>query len=115
MPIKEFIISDLREIDGGRISEALKLQLKRVIEDCRDRPNLDKPRKIKLQIEISPTADPKTFALDGINLSFRLNSTYPNMERVDLNLGCKANGQLFFSEHSPDNFDQKTVFDDEKE
>lgn len=113
MAIKEFLISDLREIDNGRISEALKLQIKRVIDDCRDRPNLEKARKIKLQIEVIPTADPKTSSLDGIKLSFRINSQYPNMERVDLNLGCKADGRLFFSEHSPENFDQKTVFDDE--
>ena len=113
MAIKEFVISDLSDIDNGRIAEALKMKMKRVLDDCRDRPNLDKSRKIKLQVEVTPTADPKTFALDGINLSFRINSTYPNRERIDLNLGCKADGRLFYSEHSPGNFDQKTVFDNE--
>lgn len=113
MAIREFVISDLSEIDNGRISEALKLELKRVLDDCRDRPTLDKSRKIKLQIEVSPTADPKTYSLDGVNLSFRINSTFPNRERLDLNLGCKADGRLYYSEHSPGNFDQKTVFDGE--
>lgn len=114
MGIKEFVISNLSEIDSGRIAEALKLQLQRVLDDCRDRPNLDKPRKIKLQIEVTPTADPRTFALDGVNMSFRINSTFPNMERIDLNLGCKADGRLYYSENSPSNFDQKTVFDDDE-
>lgn len=113
MAIKEFVISNLGEIDSGRIGEALKLQLKRVIDDCKDRPTLKSARKIKLQIEISPTADPKTFDLDGVNMSFKINSTFPNQERVDLSLGVKKNGMLIYSEHSPDSIDQRTVFDDE--
>jgi hypothetical protein len=113
MAIREFNIADLTEIDNGRIGEALKLEMKKVIEDCRDRPTLDKPRKIKLEMSIEPTCDPKTFDVDGIKLAFKVSSTMPTKERTNLDLGVKKDGRLFFSEHSPTNFDQTTVFDKE--
>lgn len=112
MAIKEFNLAALADLDGGRIAEAVNQEIKRVITDCQDRPQVEKARSITLQFDFEPLMDDQR-ELDGCQLSFQIKSTLPKRESKSFNLGVKKDGRLFFSEHSPDNVNQRTIMDEE--
>lgn len=112
MAIKEFDIAALGEFDGGRIAEAVNQEIRRVINDCKDRPQVEKVRSVTLQFDFEPLMDDQR-ELDACNLSFQIKSNLPKRESKTYNVGVKKDGRLFFSEHSTDNVNQRTILDSE--
>ena len=50
-------LANLAHVENGRIAEAFERELQAVINDCKDRPNLDKERKVTLTVIVSPSCD----------------------------------------------------------
>jgi hypothetical protein len=108
MALKVFDAKSLAEIDDGRIGAALQAELDKAREDCRDRPVLKKGRKVKLELTLTPVADDHG-DLDGIKVTFKVASAMPARERQDFSVGVKHDGRMFYSEHSTDNVNQRTL------
>lgn len=97
----------IKDFDRGRLAAAFDLTLRRVVEDCRDRPGLAKSRKIVLEVEIEPVID-ATGALENVRLNYSVVARTPKLQSGQNMLGVKQTGALYFSELAPDNPDQTT-------
>ena len=64
MALKFFNLASLGELDGGRVDVAFKQAMARAVQDCEDRPNEEGPRKVTLQVELTPSMD-ETGKCDG--------------------------------------------------
>ncbi len=54
MQKKPFTAKSLLEVDSGSVALAIDKEIKRAFMDMADRPEIKKPRKIALTIEMSP-------------------------------------------------------------
>lgn len=55
--IRELTLNQLVALDGGRVTEAWQQALGRALDDCDDRPGVDKPRTVTLTFALVPTMD----------------------------------------------------------
>jgi hypothetical protein len=117
--LEKFSLASLATFDNGRIAANFDQLLDGAIRDCQDRPNDDKPRKLLVQIEISPVSDVENGQVicSGTNTSFQLKSTVPTRKTNVYSMGMRKLGKdnkptLIYNNDSLDNVDQKTIFDD---
>jgi len=115
MALLKFKVETMADIDGGRLKAAIEKQLKRCVDDCKDRASLDKPRKVMIELCLTPVADDTTGEAEQVWLDYQVKTAIPSLHREGLSLGLQKNGDLLFNEHSPGNVDQRTVFDDEND
>lgn len=108
MAIKRLTALSLTDIDNGRLAEAIQQKINMVARDCMDRPAVKKPRKITVEIEFNPITDVDG-DLDTIKSRFRIKHAMPATESRDISLGVKQDGSMFYSEHSTDNVNQRTL------
>jgi len=112
--IHEFKLETLALLDGGKIPIAFDKLLKQAQMDCKDRPAVKKPRKIVLQMEVTPVVD-EMGMLDSVDTTFQLKYVSPPMASKDYNLGVRQKaGQpmLVFNDLSDGNFRQRTIDQD---
>lgn len=57
MAVKELTLTQLISLDGGRVTEAWKQALERILADCEDRPGVDKARSVTLSFSCVPSMD----------------------------------------------------------
>lgn len=110
MAVKLFKIESLPEFDGGRIAAAVEQELKKAALDCMDRPAEERARTVNLQFELCPVRD-EHGQCEGVTLDFQIVGKCPTRKSKTYHLGIKQTGGLFFSEHSPENVNQKTIMD----
>lgn len=113
MALMKLSVASMNELDGGRLRTAIEKSIKRAVDDCKDRPNLDTARKVGIELIITPYAD-ETGDVVSVNLDYQVKPTLPPMKREGLSLSVQKDGALLFNEHSPDNVNQRTVFDDKE-
>ena len=110
MPIHAFTLENLEHLDLGKAKEAFNMQIKRIAADCLDRPGDTNARKVTLEVVAKPVPD-----VDGtcerVKLQIQVTSKIPSMRTRVYDLGIRRNGVLVFSEDSPENIDQATMFD----
>ena len=113
MPFVQMTIGSLEELDDGRMAAAFLLHLKRLIQDCHDRPTEKKPRKLLMEMTLKPVieSDGGIVECEGANTDFKFRSKIPDHCSKTYSLRTNKNGQASFSSESPDNADQ-TTFDD---
>ncbi len=71
--LHELTLETLGKMDGGRIATAFGLALKRCIQDCEDRPNVNKPREITIKLGVLPAAGPEDDVCDRVRMQSRVN------------------------------------------
>ena len=120
--LEKFSLASLATFDNGRISANFDQLLDAAIRDCQDRPNDDKPRKLLIQLEISPVSDVENGQVicSGVNGAFQLKSTVPTRKTNVYSFGMRKLGKenkptLVYNNDSLDNSDQKTIFDNDDE
>lgn len=109
MALKQFDLGQLADIDGGRIAAAVELEMKKAIEDCRDRPTEERARKVTLEVSLVPTVYDGTGDLETINMTFQCKHTIPTRKSRSYNVGVQKSGKLVYSEYAPDNVHQRTI------
>lgn len=110
--IHEFGLGTLINLDGGRIVEAWNQAISRATRDCEDRPAENKPRKVTLELELTPVVFQDGAVLDSLKGIFRIKDTVPTRQSKDYSLGFrKRHGQarLVFNDLSEDDIHQKTI------
>ena len=109
MTVHELTLSALmRDLDGGRISEAFMRELQRVALDCEDRPADDKARKVRLELRVEPVLDEQGF-LESIKGKFFVTSQVPQRRSKTYDFGFRKGGHLVFNDLSDDNIHQGTI------
>ena len=116
--LKKISLEEIAEIDEGRIGVAFAQALSRLAADLNDRPGDDRPRKLNLQVEMTPTCD-ETGVCDSVQMQVQIKDSIPTRRSRKYDLGLRSTrdgGQLVYSPGSYDNHRQGTMdFDDEQE
>lgn len=113
MPFVQLTIGSLEELDDGRMAAAFLHHMKRLIQDCHDRPTEKKSRKLMMELTVKPVvaSDGGIVECEGADADFRFRSKIPDHCSKTYSLRTNKNGQAAFSSTSPENADQ-TTFDD---
>lgn len=112
MAMMLFNLETLKELGMGIVSKAFEHELKRCVQDCLDRPGDKNARVVTLQMQIKPVVDPmKQDECDTVSGEFEIKGKVPVRRTRVYSFGVKKTGSLMFSSDSPDNIDQKTIFD----
>lgn len=106
-------LDTLKEIDGGKIQEALNLHLRRVSLDCKDRPADGTARTVTMTIKMVPDMDPDG-SCDRCKMTVEFGSKIPGHRTRAIEIGLKANGTPVFNPDSPTNVDQSTFIGDDE-
>ena len=76
MALRELALSHLAALDGGRVTEAWQQALGRVLDDCEDRPGVDKPRTVTLTFSVVPSLDEQG-RMESVSGQFDVRDTLP--------------------------------------
>jgi hypothetical protein len=106
----------LRNLDRGRAAIALNAAIDQAVKDCLNRPGDDRARKVTMVLEIKPVSEviQNEITCEGATGKYCVRVRVPDWESNTLDFGVKQNGTLVFSENSPANHCQTTIFDDEE-
>ncbi len=115
MATQRFSLQTLDILEDGRNAESFRKHVARAALDCYDRPADDSPRKVTLEVAITPVLDKNTLSLDSVFVEVSTFSKVPAHRSKPYNMSVKADGSLAFSELSPDNVHQKTIDDTDSE
>lgn len=108
MPLEVFNTEALARLDGGRLRVGLDQALKRATADCEDRPGLKKPRRITLEIEITPVMEGGG-TLDSVVLDFSIKERVPARSSKAYSMRAGHDGALLYNELAPEDVDQGTI------
>ena len=110
----ELIAENLSLLDQGNFSAAINKAIKSVLQDCEDRCSDDRPRKIKIQLEIKPVVSERNNMLycEDVDLKWIVAGVTPQYESK-VNVGLRRGGRGVFSPDVPGNHRQETLFEKE--
>lgn len=108
MAMKMLDLKTISEMDNGRIAEAVRLALKRIEEDCRDRPGEKGARKVTLTILMAPELDESCRVMDTAKIAFDIKETVPKMKSKVYSALARGHG-LFINEASEEDARQLTL------
>ena len=100
--IKEFGLQHLHEFDEGRLAALFAHQLKKMVDDCHDRPVIGKSRRVSLHLDLSPECD-HTGAVETVRIAYQVQTKIPAHGRGNLPVQAKRNGTLVFSAADAEN------------
>lgn len=99
-------------IDGGRIKLAVDLHLKKLLDDCLDRPGTETSRELTLKLAVKPCLDPDTGECDDVDIEFEIGSKVPKHRSKPVNCTVRKSTRgtmALFNDLSEDNAQQKTI------
>lgn len=114
MALKVLTLDTLKDLDFGKAESAFRIALERAVRDCLDRPGDDRQRKVIFQLTLKPVAEimGQTISCEGAQGAFQVRCKIPDWETQAVDFGVKQNGTLYFSEESPRDHKQTTIFDE---
>jgi hypothetical protein len=107
--LQKFKLETLAVMDQGRIRAGFDQALHRAIADCKDRPALDKGRKVTLQCTVEPVVG-EDGELESCDVTFSIDEKFPKRESKTYNMR-EVSGELKFNELSPEDVRQATIDD----
>ena len=106
--LEKFDLASLAKIDGGRIAIAFEQALRRVAQDCDDRPGEKKERTITLTLLVKPRMD-----VDGMcedcDVQANVTDNVPKRNSKIYNMSLRKGGHLLFADDSLDDHRQETM------
>lgn len=110
--LRQLTLESMALADDGRIKAAVDLHLKKLIDDCMDRPGSDMARTLTLELFVVPQLDPDTGQCDDVNIEFQIGSKVPKHRSRPIN--CKTRKSkdgpmVLFNDLSEADADQKTL------
>lgn len=114
MSLLKFDLDTLKELDGGRVPEAFRQAVQRVINDCTDRPGLADPRKVVMELAIIPVKG-EGGLLEGVAATFQISDAIPKRKTKAYSFGIRqgtdGKQKMIFSTEDPHNVSQLTFGD----
>lgn len=110
--LQQLSLSQIAEIDDGRIAEAFAQAVKRAAQDCDDRPGDDRPRKITLEIAFSPVLAENGLC-DSVKSQIQIKDTIPTRKSRVYDFGLRKGGLFVYQPMALDNHRQNTMFNDD--
>jgi len=106
MALERFTLKTLVALDGGRLRAAFDEALKRLYDDCRDRPGLDTARTLALKVALKPVVEGGE--LTSVDVRFEFDTKVPKMASRNYNM-IAVRGGLAVNDLSPENARQGTM------
>lgn len=106
--LEKFGLAALAKIDGERIAIAFEQALRRVVQDCEDRPAEKTERKLSLTLSVKPRLDPDGMC-DDCDVQMSVTDSVPKRKSKIYNMAMKKGGHLLFNDDSLDNVEQETM------
>lgn len=98
MSLDPLTLENLKDFDGGSLANLVDMGIQQVSVDLLNRPELDKVRKVTIQLEFKPVADGKE--LDHVVTTAQVKVTVPNREtRVNTLIPARRGGLEFNASH----------------
>lgn len=110
--IHQLKLESLKDLDAGKAVIAFERHLTRAANDCADRPGDRKPRKVILEINLTPVLD-EDLDCTEVKAQIQVTSKVPVHRTKVYSLGMRRNGILVFNEDSPEAIDQTTLLPDD--
>lgn len=113
MAQKLLSLENLKEVDGGTIAIAFDKELQAITKDLNDRPRLNKPRKLKLELTFIPkTRSDIGEDLDDVEVNFDVAASIPKIGIKSYRVTPKFGDQLAFHPDLPGNPNDETLMDE---
>lgn len=109
--LKRLGLGTLSELDHGRLAAEFDEDLNALARDCRDRPLLDKVRRLTLMIEIKPVRPPSGAGAIGTSVVASVDTSFPKRQTAAYTMELTADAGLNFRGDSPDDPNQSTFAD----
>lgn len=103
--LRELTLTDIAEMDGGRIGVAMAHAINRAADDIYDRPGESKARKIVLEVLLTPECG-EDGECENVKMQAQVKDTIPSRKTRLYDLGVRRrNGRtsLVYSDAAPDN------------
>lgn len=110
MPLVQFDIASLGDLDDGRVAVAFAHELRRAVMDCMDRPGDKKSRTVTLEFCLIPVVG-EDGQCEGAEGEFQIKSKVPTRKSKTYSFNTNRKGHLVYSSNSPDAVDQLTFED----
>lgn len=109
MALMQFRVENLKDVDGGRLAAVVNMAMKRLLEDCADRPRESAARKLTLELTFVPGySDPNTHDLETVYVGYGLKESFPAKKSGFINCSLRKDHTLVFNDLAPDNAAQRT-------
>lgn len=95
-----FTIRELHLIDSGELEKDFNDQLKALVNDCVNRPGIEKDRTLKLELILSP-AKKSDGTCEDVFVLCRTSSKMPSRPVAPYRMAATKNGALKFQPDSP--------------
>lgn len=106
--LEKFSLKSLSTIDGERIAIAFEQALRRVVQDCEDRPGEKKERTVSLTLAVKPRLDAEGLC-DDCNIQILVSDSVPKRKSKVYNMAVRKGGHLVYNDESLDNVAQDTM------
>jgi len=110
MPQMQLTLDTLKDFDFGKAAIAWQKAMAAVVRDCLDRPGETATREVTLKTQVVPVAEQDGDVVDA-SIEFVIQTKLPPRKTAARPMLASRNGQLFFSELSPDDPRQRTIDD----
>lgn len=101
MPMDILRTKTLHLVRGGDLAAHLDAEITKIFADCDDRPRLKKPRKIVLEMVVTPIGDD---ILDAVDVDFNVKSSIP-ATKIARPMKAVRRHKGFGFDHDTDNID----------
>lgn len=115
MGAKVLTVSALQELDRGKVALAINDAIRACTLDVLDRPGLEKPRKVLIEIDFEPQTDPDSAALDVVKVGFSIKTRFPVRQSQQYPMLASREGTLGFQPLSPNDPRQGELYDTTRE
>ncbi len=107
---KQFTLTNLAELDGGKANIAINHALRTVVHDINERPGDKANRKVTIEIFARPVLDKDSATLDTANVQIKVKTSVPVRQTTEYPMLVTKDNTLLFSPESPQNPRQRSMF-----
>lgn len=100
-------LEQLAKIDNGKVAAVFQQELRRVVNDCVDRPTDNKPRKVNMTVSVAPQESDGVCAT--VEMEVVVKSSVPDRRTRPYQLEVHARGDVMLNDASPDDVRQRTL------
>src|SRR5262249_42381719 len=116
MAAQKFSLDNLKNLDFGKISHAFNAEVQRIVQDCMDRPGLEKNRQVSIVFDFWPVTDPAQGLVDceTVGVEAQVTSKIPARKTKVYSMRPHKNGELSFNPDMPEDPDGRTLYNDDE-
>jgi len=104
----KFTVSQLINLDLGKVDTAVRHELEKVVADIRDRPELATARRVRLTIDVEPE-DVVQGQADTVSVLFSIEGRIPKRQTRKYSMLVGQGNELLFNAESPEEPRQGTL------